>query len=107
MEKHNKKPSPEVKALSLFLMAYKEKDPVYKEKARQINKKWDLVKLEKITKEDYLEEVDKMLDMYGGYKAVIEKTIQHYIDSTGGWKSKGDDEYAFDAKEIAKKMGIK
>ena len=44
MEKNSEKPSPEAKALSLFLMAYKTKDPIYKEKAKRINRLWDLVK---------------------------------------------------------------
>jgi hypothetical protein len=47
-----------------------------------------------------------MLDLYGGYKAVIEKTIQYYIDKTGEWKSRGDDQYAEDAKKIAHTLGV-
>ena len=38
MKKDIKKPSPEAKALSFFLMAYKTKDPIYKEKSKRINK---------------------------------------------------------------------
>ena len=43
MKKTSEKPSPEAKALSLFLMAYKTKDPVYKEKSKRINRLWSLV----------------------------------------------------------------
>lgn len=106
MENNTEKPSPEAKALSLFLMAYKTKDPIYKEKSKRINRLFDLVKSKELTKEEYLEEVDNMLDLYGGYKAVIEKTIQYYIDKTGEWKSRGDDQYAEDAKKIAQTMGL-
>ena len=66
MEKHTEKPSPEAKALSLFLMAYKAKDPIYKEKSKRINRLFDLVKTKELTKEEYLLEVDNMLDLYGG-----------------------------------------
>ncbi len=107
MEKHTEKPSPEAKALSLFLMAYKAKDPIYKEKSKRINRLFDLVKTKELTKEEYLVEVDNMLDLYGGYNAVIEKTIQFYLDKTGEWKSRGDDQYAEDAKKIAARMSIK
>ncbi len=106
MENKIEKPSPEAKALSLFLMAYKTKDPIYKEKSKRINRLFDLVKTNELTKEEYLESVENMLDLYGGYKAVIEKTIQYYVDKTGEWKSKGEDQYAEDAKEIAKSMGL-
>ena len=106
MENNTEKPSPEAKALSLFLMAYKTKDPIYKEKSKRINRLFDLVKSKELTKEEYLEEVDNMLDLYGGYKAVIEKTIQYYIDKTGEWKSRGDDQYAEDAKKIAHTLGV-
>lgn len=106
MENNIEKPSPKAKALSLFLMAYKTNDPIYKEKSKRINRLFDLVKTKELTQEDYMTEVDKMLDLYGGYNAVIEKTIQYYIDKTGEWKSKGDDQYAEDARKIAKTMGI-
>ena len=101
MKKNSVKPSPEAKALSLFLMAYKTINPIYKEKAKRINKQWDLVKLEKLSKEDYMEEVNSMLSAYGGYTAVVEKTVQFYIDKTGEWKLNGDDKYCQDAQEIA------
>ncbi|MEN8827106.1 MAG: hypothetical protein ABF264_01905 [Flavobacteriales bacterium] len=106
MENNIEKPSPEAKALSLFLMAYKTKDPIYKEKSKRINRLFDLVKTKELTQEEYMTEVDKMLDLYGGYNAVIEKTIQFYIDKTGEWKSRGDDQYAADAKKIAKTMNL-
>ena len=54
MTKKNEKPSPEAKALSLFLMAYKTIDPIYKEKSKRINRLWDLVVAEEITKDEYL-----------------------------------------------------
>ena len=38
------KPSPEAKALSLFLMAHKAIKPIYKEEAKRINKLWTMVK---------------------------------------------------------------
>ncbi len=37
------KPTPEAKALSLFLMAYKTESPSYKEKSKRINRLWKLV----------------------------------------------------------------
>ena len=43
MQKNTEKPTPEAKALSLFLMAFKTKDPIYKEKSKRINKLWDLL----------------------------------------------------------------
>lgn len=107
MEKTTEKPSAQAKALSLFLMAYKTKDNAYKEKSKRINRLYDLVKTNELEKEEYAKEVDSMLDLYGGYEAVIEKTIQYYLDKTGEWKSRGEDQYAQDATKIAKKMGVK
>jgi hypothetical protein len=104
MKKDIKKPSPEAKALSLFLMAYKTKDPIYKEKSKRINKLWDLVKVRELSRSEYMEAVQDMLTSYGGYSAVIEKTIRYYIEKTGEWKSQGDDQYSQDAKQIAKKI---
>ncbi|MEN8927632.1 MAG: hypothetical protein ABF240_02080, partial [Flavobacteriales bacterium] len=86
MENQSEKPSAEAKALSLFLMAYKTKDPVYKEKSKRINRLFDLVKKGELTKEEYLGEVDKMLNLYGGYEGVIEKTIRYYMEKSGEWK---------------------
>lgn len=99
-----KKPSPEAKALSLYLMAYKKKDPIYKEKSKRINRLWDLVKADELSTEEYVEEVQKMLASYGGYEEVIEKTVRFYIDTTGEWSLKGDDKYSRDAKQIADKI---
>jgi len=104
MEKNTEKPSPEAKALSLFLMAYKTKDPIYKEKSKRINKLWDLVKTEELSNEDYQEEVKNMLTSYGGYSEVVEKTVRFYIETTGKWTLKGDDQYCLDAKKFAEKL---
>lgn len=104
MEKNVEKPSPEAKALSLFLMAYKTKDPFYKEQLKRINRKWDLSKKNKITKDEYQEEVVKMLASYGGYDQVIEKTVRFYIETTGKWNLKGDDKYCVDARKFADRL---
>lgn len=101
MTKNIEKPSAEAKALSLFLMAYKATNPVYKEKAKRINRQWDLVKANQLSKDDYMAEVQGMLDLYGGYSVVIEKTVKFYIDKTGEYKSQGNDKYSQDAKKIA------
>ena len=45
-----------------------------------------------------------MLTSYGGYTAVIEKTVKYYIDKTGEWKLKGEDKYCQDAQLFADKM---
>tara|TARA_B100000795_G_scaffold258566_1_gene232740 strand:- start:630 stop:953 length:324 start_codon:yes stop_codon:yes gene_type:complete len=104
MKKNIEKPTSEAKALSLFLMAYKSKDPVYKEKAKRINRLWDLVVAEEITKDEYLAEVQQTIKTYGGYTEIIEKTVQFYIDKTGEWNLKGDDRYCIDAKKIADRL---
>ncbi len=104
MKKNTEKPSPEAKALSLFLMAYKTKDSIYKEKSKRINRLFDLVKKDELSREDYMTEVEKMLDMYGGYEGVIEKTIRYYIEKYGEWKSNGDDQYSQDANIIATRI---
>lgn len=104
MEKHTHKPSPEAKALSLFLMAYKTENPVYKDKSKRINRLWDLVKKGELDIEIHQKEIEKMINMYGGYEAVIEKTITYYTNKTGEWKSKGDDQYAQDANRIAETL---
>ena len=101
MKKSIEKPSAEAKALSLFLMAYKAKDPSYKEKSKRINRQWDLVKANELSKDDYMAEVQTMLTSYGGYDEVIEKTIKFYIENTGEWKPRGDDKYSVDANKIA------
>ena len=104
MKKQPEKPSPEAKALSLFLMAFKAIDPSYKEKAKRINRLWDLVSTKELSKNNYLEEVQNMLTEYGGYSEVVEKTVRFYIDKTGEWTLKGDDKYCQDAKKIADKF---
>ena len=104
MKKNIEKPTSEAKALSLFLMAYKSKDPIYKEKAKRINRLWDLVVAEEITKDEYLAEVQQTIKTYGGYTEIIEKTVQFYIDKTGEWNLKGDDRYCIDAKKIADRL---
>mgnify|MGYP006201631267 CR=1 FL=1 len=101
MTKKSVKPSPEAKALSLYLMAYKTKDPIYKEKSKRINRMWSLVLKEELNKTDYLEEVQSMLISFGGYDEVVEKTVQFYIKKTGEWTLKGKDKYCIDAKKIA------
>jgi hypothetical protein len=101
MKENLEKPSAEAKALSLFLMAFKPKDPIYKEQSKRINRIWDLVKLGDLNKKAYLKEVDTMLAAYGGYLAVVEKTVQFYIEKTGEWTLQGDDKYCLDAKKFA------
>ena len=98
------KPSAEAKALSLYLMAYKTTSPVIKEKAKRINKLWDRVISEEISKDEYLEEVQSTLTSYGGYSEVIEKTVKYYIEKSGKWNLKGDDKYCIDANKIADKL---
>ena len=98
------KPTPEAKALSLFLMAYKSTNPKFKEQSKRINRQWDLFRVGDLSKKKYLEEVDSILESYGGYSTVVEKTVKFYIDKTGEWKLKGDDKYCIDAQEVADKM---
>ncbi len=83
MANHSQKPTPEAKALSLFLMAYKSYDNKYKEMLKRINKRWDMVRSEDLDKEIYLKEVQGMLDENGGYEEVIEKTVRYYIKKSG------------------------
>ena len=97
-------PSPEAKALSLFLMAHKAGNPVIKEKAKRINRLWDLVIKNELSKEEYTEEVKNMLASFGGYTDVIEKTVRFYIDKTGEWTLKGGDKYCVDANAVADKI---
>ncbi|MEJ6794770.1 MAG: hypothetical protein QNK68_07135 [Flavobacteriales bacterium] len=101
MTNKSEKPTPEAKALSLFLMAYKTKDPVYKEKSKRINRLWSLVLRGDMSRTEYMEEVQTMLSSYGGYSEVVEKTVRYYIDKTGEWKLQGDDKYCVDAKAFA------
>jgi len=104
MTKLSSKPSPEAKALSLFLMAYKTLDPIYKEKSKRINRRWDLVLKDELTRAEYNEEVLEMLTSYGGYEEVVEKTVKFYIEKTGEWTLKGNDKYCQDAQLVADKL---
>ncbi len=101
MKRIAEKPTPEAKALSLFLMDFKSSSHTHKEKARQMNKLWDQVNMEKMTKAEYWEQVRKALASFGGYTAVVEKTVRFYIEKTGTWKLNGNDKYCLDAKKIA------
>lgn len=101
MTKKSKKPTPEAKALSLFLMAYKTKDPKYKEQSKRINRLWDLVLVREFDRDDYNEEVENMLASYGGYSEVVEKTVRFYIEKSGEWTLRGDDKYCQDAQQVA------
>jgi hypothetical protein len=101
MRTNTEKPSAEAKALSLFLMAFKAEKPIYKEKSKHMNRQWELVKTEELSKKAYLEEVQELLVSYGGYDEVVGKTVRFYIEKTGEWKLKGDDKYCQDAKKIA------
>ena len=98
------KPTPEAKALSLFLMAYKTKNLKYKEASKRINKMWDLVMNGELSRTDYNDEIKNLLTSYGGYEVVVEKTVRFYIDKTGEWKLKGEDKYCDDAKKVAAKI---
>lgn len=104
MENKSIKPTPEAKALSLFLMAYKSTKSSFKEESKRINKLWNQVKDGELNKADYLTEVDAMLTTYGGYAAVVEKTVKFYIDKTGVWTLEGEDQYCKDAKIVAEKI---
>ena len=53
MKKNTEKPTSEAKALSLFLMAYKTIDTIYKEKSKRINKQWDRVRNDELSRADY------------------------------------------------------
>ena len=107
MKSKTEKPTAEAKALSLFLMAYKAKDPIYKERLKRINKRWDMVKGDELTRKEYDKEVAEMLSSYGGYDKVVEKTVQFYIAKTGEWKLEGDDKYCVDARNAADKISKK
>lgn len=104
MSKDTEKPTPETKALSLYLMAFKKKNPECRDKSRTIKRFWELVQLGEMSKKAYLEEVQNMLTSLGGYAEVVEKTVQFYINTTGEWKLVGEDKYCQDAKEVADKI---
>lgn len=104
MNKKSEKPSPEAKALSLFLMAHKSTDPICKEQSKRMNKLWSLVQADEMSVGDYAQEVQNVLESHGGYSEVVEKTVKFYIDKTGAWTLKGDDKYSTDAQQVASKL---
>ena len=104
MSKHTDKPSPEVKALSLFLMAFKKTSPTYDKKSKRMNKLWNQVLSDEISKSYYLEEVDSMLAYFGGYEEVLEKTVRHFIEKKGEWKLDGNDRFSKDAQKVADRI---
>lgn len=101
---NNEKPSPEAKALSLFLMAFKASKPTIKEQAKRMNKNWDRVKEGSLTKEEYATKVTSVLKAHGGYEKVLKDTVYFYIRKTGEWTLKGDDQYCQDAQKLADKI---
>ena len=101
MKNKLEKPSPEAKALSLFLMAHKSKSSDFKDKSNHIKRLWNMVLNGEISSNMYMGEVQNMLKSYGGYSEVVEKTVKFYIDKTGEWSLKGDDKYCVDAQKIA------
>lgn len=104
MENNSVKPTPEAKALSLFLMAYKTINPKYKEESKRINKLYTMVKDGELSKNDYLKEIETRLRAHGGYSEVVEKTVKYYIEKTGLWTLEGQDKYCLDAKRVSEKI---
>lgn len=104
MKKITAKPTPEAKALSLYLMAFKSSKPAIKEQAKRMNKHWDKVKSGELSKEDYAIKVDSVLKSFGGYEKVLKDTVYHYIRKTGKWTLQGDDKYCQEAQELADKI---
>lgn len=104
MKDLNLKPSPEAKALSLFLMAFKASKPAIKEQAKRMNKQWDRVKEGELSKEEYDVKVKSVLQSHGGYEKVLKDTVYFYIKKTGKWTLTGDDKYCRDAQELADKI---
>lgn len=104
MKNNNPKPTAEAKALSLFLMAFKSKKPLYKGQAKRMNKQWERVKNNELSMEAYQDEVQNMLNTFGGYQKVVEETVWHYIKKTGAWNLNGDDKYCQDAQRIADRI---
>ena len=98
------KPSPQAKALSLYLMAHKNTSPVIKEKYKRIKKQWSRVISGELSTKDYSEEVQNTLTFYGGYAEVIEKTVKYYLEKTGEWTLQGDDQYCADAQKVADRL---
>ncbi|MFK8044560.1 MAG: hypothetical protein AB8B72_03640 [Crocinitomicaceae bacterium] len=104
MKNNLEKPSPEAKALSLFLMAHKNVGADHKENASYIKELWSMVLNGKLDQRKYLQEVSAMIKFYGGYDKVVEKTVKHFIDKTGEWKAGGDDQFSKDAQAIADRI---
>ncbi len=103
MKKNSPKPSAEAKALSLFLMAHKTINPKFKEQSKRINRLWSLVKHKELDNDEYMVEVNNMLNSNGGYLEVVEKTVKYYIEKTGKWTLEGDDKYCKDAYNFVDK----
>ena len=101
MKNNIEKPTPEAKALSLFLMAFKNVKPIYKEQSKRISRLWGLVQSEELSMDEYIQKVQSMLTLNGGYEKVLEKTVRFYIEKTGEWKLAGDDKYCQDARRVA------
>lgn len=104
MKDNTIKPTPEAKALSLYLMAFKNSKTLHKGQAKRMNKQWDRVKNGDLSMEEYLDEVHNMISTFGGYAKIIEETVWFYIRKTGEWNLKGDDKYCQDAQKAAKRI---
>lgn len=104
MKQNVEKPTPEARALSLFLMAFKSVKPIYKEQSKRISRLWGLVLADELSMETYIEKVESMISLNGGYAQVVEKTVRFYIQKTGEWKLQGDDQYCQDAQKIADRI---
>jgi hypothetical protein len=104
MKTKQDKPSHQAKALSLFLMAYKSTGTSFKEKSKRMNRLWGLVLKDEMSMEEYMQKVESMLTLLGGYEEVVEKTVKYYIDKTGKWTLKGDDKYCLDAQAVADRI---
>ena len=68
MKENKEKPSPEAKALSLFLMAFKSQKPIYKEQSKRIHRLWGMVQAEEMDHAEYMEKVASMLTLNGGLR---------------------------------------
>lgn len=104
MKNNQEKPSPEAKALSLFLMAHKGVSSEFKHKSNHVKRLWNMVLNGEISNNMYIGEVETILKSYGGYQKVVEKTVKYYIDKTGEWSLKGDDKYCQDAQAVADEL---
>ncbi|MFD1553402.1 hypothetical protein DNU06_06970 [Putridiphycobacter roseus] len=104
MDNNLEKPSPEAKALSLFLMAFKSTNAMYSDKSKYTKRLWSMARSGEISSDMYTSEILRMLKSCGGYEQVIEKTVKYYIDKTGEWRLNGDDQYCIDAQKVADSM---